>query len=229
MEGHVLLGSALLLGLRHAVDPDHVAAVSALAAEERHLRPAAWLGVVWGTGHLLSIAAVGLALFWFRLSLPPRFDEVTEVAIGTLMVVLGGVSLWRLIRGHVRVAAQGCPRGDSARPHRSARRRRMGERARRQWITFGFGLVHGLGGSGAVAVLALQVSPNLGVAMLWLFLFGLGSILGMLALTMLVAAPSRLPVSRPFVLQAGIRFAAGLASLGVGGYMVGSGLLGVWA
>lgn len=222
MEELALLAFALLLGLRHALDPDHVVAVTTLVAEERRLWPAAWLGVIWGMGHLLSIAVVGLALFWFRLPLPPRFEEGIEAAIGMLLVGLGMAALWRSVRDRVRFtihAHNGVMHGHF---HRPGHRHPTVNMARRQWITFGIGLLHGLGGSGAVAVLALQMSPTLGVAMLWLLLFGLGSVFGMVFLTLLVAAPTLVATSRRIAVHDGIRIAAGLASLLFGCYMVGS-------
>lgn len=220
MDAFVLLGVALLLGMRHALDPDHVVAVSTLVAEERRLWPAAWLGFVWGIGHLLSIAAVGLPLLLYRLQLSPRFEDMVDVAVGALLVLLGAVTLWRVARSRVHFDAHTHDGVVHGHFHRPGHRHPTVKLARRQWITFGFGVVHGLAGSGAVAVLALQASPSLSAATLWLLLFGLGTVLGMFAVTLFVAAPALTVASRRFAVQAGIRTLTGLGSLLFGGYMI---------
>lgn len=220
MDGAVLMGIALLLGIRHALDPDHVVAVSTLVAEERRLWPAAWLGFVWGTGHLLSIAAVGLPLLLFRLQLPPLFEDMVDVAVGALLVGLGAVTLWRVARSRVHFDAHAHDGVVHGHFHRPGHRHPTVKLGRRQWITFGFGVVHGLAGSGAAAVLALQASPSLSAATLWLLLFGLGTVLGMFAVTLFVAAPALTVASRRLAVEAGIRTLTGLASLGFGGYMI---------
>lgn len=220
MDGLVLLGIALFLGFRHALDPDHVVAVSTLVSEERRLWPAAWLGFIWGIGHLIPIALVGIPLLVLRVELAPGFEQLTDLGVGLLLVILGGVTLWRLIRERVHFdvhAHDGTVHGHF---HRPGHRHPTVKLERRQWITFGFGLVHGLAGSGGVAVLAMQASPSLGMAMLWLLLFGLGTILGMFAMTLLIAAPALSVVSKRVSLHAGIRAAAGFVSLFFGGYMI---------
>lgn len=229
MQGLALLGLALLLGVRHALEPDHVVAVSTLASEERRLRPAAWLGLVWGMGHLLSVAAVGLPLVVFRLQLPARFEHLAEAAVGVLLIALGLVTLWRLARSGVHFDThqhEGMTHGHFHRPgHRHPFRREPN----RQRVTFAFGVVHGLGGSGAAAVLALQASPDLGGAVLWLLLFGAGTLLGMFLMTLFVAAPAVAVTARRVTLHAAVRATAALASVAWGGFMLWSLLPGLLA
>jgi ABC-type nickel/cobalt efflux system permease component RcnA len=220
MEWLVLLGIALFLGMRHSLDPDHVVAVSTLVSEERRLWPAAWLGFIWGVGHLIPIALVGLPLLILHLELAPRFENIADVGVGILLMLLGVVTLWRVIKEHVHFDVHSHNETVHGHFHRPGHRHPTVKLERRQWITFGFGLVHGLGGSGAVAVLSMQASPTLGMAILWLLLFGLGTALGMFAMTLFIAAPALTVASRRGTVHASIRTVAGFVSLLFGGYMI---------
>ena len=220
MDWPILLGIALFLGVRHSLDPDHVVAVSTLVSEERRLWPAAWLGFIWGAGHLIPIALVGLPLLILHLELAPQFEQFTDLGVGVLLVLLGVVTLWRVVKERVHFDVHSHHETVHGHFHRPGHRHPTVRLKSRQWITLGFGLVHGLAGSGAVAVLAMQASPSLGLAMVWLLLFGLGTALGMFAMTLFIAAPALALASRQVSVHAGIRTAAGFASLFFGGCMI---------
>src|SRR5262245_2173660 len=87
-----------LLGMRHATDADHVAAVVATVGRERHVRPAAWIGVWWGLGHTITIASVGAAIILFDWIIGPRLGLAMEFAVGLMLVLLGVANL-RMARG----------------------------------------------------------------------------------------------------------------------------------
>jgi|HigsolmetaAR204D_1030405.scaffolds.fasta_scaffold01339_4 ABC-type nickel/cobalt efflux system permease component RcnA len=220
MDLLLLLGVALFLGIRHSFDPDHLVAVSTLVSEEKRLRPAAWLGFVWGIGHLIPIALVGLPLLTLQWELPVQFENIVDAGVGGLLLLLGVITLWRVIKERVHFDVHSHQQTVHSHFHRPGHRHPLVKLERRQWITFGFGLIHGLAGSGAVAVLAMQASQNLGEAVLWLLLFGLGAALGMFAMTLFIAAPALSLVSRRTTIQAGIRAVAGCVSLCFGGYMI---------
>jgi sulfite exporter TauE/SafE len=220
MDWLVLLGIALFLGIRHSLDADHVVAVSTLVSEERRLWPAAWLGFIWGVGHLIPIAFVGLPLLILHLELAPQFEQFTDLGVAILLVLLGVVALRRVIKERVHFDVHSHNETVHGHFHRPGHRHPTVKLERRQWITFGFGLVHGLAGSGAVAVLAMQASPSMGMAILWLLLFGLGTVLGMFAMTMFIAAPALTAASKRVAVHASIRTVAGFVSLLFGGYMI---------
>lgn len=220
MDWLALLGIALFLGMRHSLDPDHVVAVSTLVSEERRLWPAAWLGFIWGIGHLIPIALVGLPLLIFHLELAPRFEEIADVGVGILLVLLGLVTLWRVVKERVHFDVHSHNETVHGHFHRPGHRHPTVKLESRQWITFVFGLVHGLAGSSAVAVLAMQASPSLGMAVFWLLLFGLGSVLGMFVMTLFIAAPALTAASKRVAVHACIRTVAGFVSLFFGGYMI---------
>ena len=95
MDPLALLGLGLLLGMRHAMDADHVVAVAAITARTRHILGAAWLGVVWGLGHTLTIFAVGVAIILFNIAVPPRVGLSFEFAVALALIVVGLLNLNR--------------------------------------------------------------------------------------------------------------------------------------
>lgn len=149
---------ALVLGLRHATDPDHLAAVTTLiaGAEERATRAAARLGAAWGLGHATSLFAFGVPIVLFKAYLPERVEQGAETAVGLL---IAGLAVWLLVRwrrglfhvhlhAHERVHVHGHVHEGDAHPHRTTRVRRPAQ-------AFGIGLLHGMGGSAGVGVLLL--------------------------------------------------------------------------
>jgi hypothetical protein len=138
----VVLGVAVLLGLRHATDPDHLAAVSTLIAggRERGARVAARLGLAWGLGHATTLFAFGLPIVLFQHMLPEPVQRGAETAVGVLIVALAVWLLVRWRRGVFRAHIHGHGHATNARTPLQA---------------FGIGLVHGMGGSAGVGVLLL--------------------------------------------------------------------------
>lgn len=178
-----------LLGLRHATDADHVVAVTAIVARERRLSRAAWVGALWGIGHTLTLLVVGGAIVAFRLVIPPRIGLGLEFGVALMLILLG---------------YQNLRAGDDTPSTRPAVR------------PFLVGLVHGLAGSAAVALLVLATIRDTLSALAYLLVFGLGTVAGMVAVTVLLAAPAMYVGARVDRLQSGIRLAAGALSIAFG-------------
>ena len=146
---------AVVLGLRHATDPDHLAAVGALiaSARDRAGRRAAALGAAWGLGHALTLFAFGLPIVVFEAYLPERIQQGAEVTIGLVIVFLAVLLLVRWQRYASQYHAHVHPDGEGA--HLHVHSHVKGERARTRSArsAFGIGLVHGMGGSAGVGVL----------------------------------------------------------------------------
>lgn len=192
-----VLAVAVLLGLRHATDPDHLAAVSTLLAggRERGRRAAARLGLAWGLGHACSLVALGLPAVLFKAALPDSAQRAAEAAVGTIVVLLAVWLLVRWRRGalrhahlepgpadgarHVRLRAGGSP------GHRAAHRHHA---ARTPLQAFGVGLVHGIGGSAGFSVLLLSSIADHGVAVAALLLFSAFTAVSMALVTGLVGS-----------------------------------------
>src|ERR671937_3280632 len=157
--------AAVALGLRHASDPDHLAAVTTLIAtgKDRAGRSAARLGLAWGVGHATSLFAFGLPIVLFKAYLPEPVQAAAETSVGVMIALL---ALWLLVRWR---------RGlfhlhqDHGVPHAHGSRRRF--RTRSPLQAFGIGLVHGMGGSAGVGVLLLASIHNRAIAVIALALF----------------------------------------------------------
>lgn len=189
------LALGVALGVRHATDADHVAAVSTIVAESGSARRAAWVGISWGIGHSMSVLLVGGALVLLRLPMPPRVALGLEFVAALMLIALGIRSL------AVRRAASPDPR--SMRPAL-------------------IGVVHGLAGTAVLALLVLGATDSAAAAAVYLLSFCAGTIAGMALVTALLALPVQLG-SREWTWAAGrlsfdrsVRVAAGIASLVIG-------------
>ena len=164
----IVLGVAVLLGLRHASDPDHLAAVTTLIATKREdaARRAARLGFTWGLGHATSLFAFGLPVVLYRAYLPQPVQRGAETAVGSVIVVL---ALWLLLRWRRGLF------GDRRGPHHV--------RARAPWQAFAIGIVHGVGGTAGVGVLLLASISDHALAVAALALFAACTALSMALLS----------------------------------------------
>ena len=162
----VVLGIALLLGLRHASDPDHLAAVAPLATgDPADRRRAVGLGLAWGAGHATMLALVGVPLIVLRAEVPEGVGGLLERAVGAMIVVLAALALVRWARER---------RTGHAGPDRPVRRLRT---------AYGVGVVHGLAGTGAVALLLLSLLPARGEALVALLVFAPATMASMALVT----------------------------------------------
>ncbi len=184
--------TSLVLGMRHATDPDHIIAVSTIVSRERSVGRAAGVGALWGLGHTMTIFLVGTGIILFKLVFTPQLGLSMELCVAIMLMVLGLLNLVTGRTGEVRIS--------SMRP-------------------FVVGLVHGLAGSAAATLLILPLINDPRWAALYLVVFGVGTIAGMALITLLIAAPSVYAGARVERLQYGIRAVAGVLSLGFGVYL----------
>jgi ABC-type nickel/cobalt efflux system permease component RcnA len=216
-----------VLGLRHALDADHLAAVSTFASEEKSLLRSSMIGVSWGMGHTAALLVFGLAVAAFRLSLTPQLAQILEFIVGLMLIGLGANVLFKLWKGsalhahahahdgvehkhlHVHVAE---PRHEHQHQHQH-RTLRLGGRP------FMVGVVHGLAGTAALMMLVVGTLPSLFLAAIYIVVFGVGSIGGMVLMSVLISVPLAIATSRLRMLERGIRILAGLFSLLFGGYL----------
>lgn len=179
----ILLG--VFLGLRHATDADHVVAVTTIVARARSLRRAAWVGAVWGLGHTLTLLLLGGAIIAFRIVIPPRIGLGLEFGVALMLIGLGFSNI----------------------------RRRNDEPVTNLSRPLLVGIVHGLAGSAAVALLVLATIRTPLAAAMYLLMFGLGTVLGMMIVTALLALPAIYAGERVVRMRVGVRLAAGALSI----------------
>ena len=201
----VVIAVAILLGLRHATDPDHLAAVTTLIASknDRTTRRAAALGGAWGLGHATSLFVFGLPIVLYRAYLPERVQQGAETAIGFVIVAL---AVWLLIRwrrgvfhAHVHAHDGGHHLHVHTHAEESAHAHAHTPRARSPLQAYGIGLIHGMGGSAGVGILLLSAIQNHLVSVIALALFALFTAVSMTALsTGFGLALTSAPVRRSF-------------------------------
>jgi hypothetical protein len=184
----IILGIAQ--GARHSLEPDHLAAVSVLIGESRSARRSAWLGAVWGLGHTLSLTAMSIALVGFGAALPEAAERLFTLIVALILIVLGVRSLWH--RTHHR----------SARPVRSPLQALF------------VGMVHGFAGSSALTAMVFAALPTATSRLLYVTLFGFGSIIGMAAVSGAAGAWLQ-RIERPWLMTS-LRVVIGLSSITIG-------------
>lgn len=210
-------GLGTLLGIRHALEPDHLAALSVLLTGERSVRKAAWLGVYWGIGHTLTLLAAGTLLVVLRAEMPVMASDLLAGAVVLMLIGFGVRAIYlsaspapaTSTHSHVHGVA---PRSTATGPWTLARRPLL------------VGAVHGLAGSGALTALVMSTIPSMGARLAYLALFGIGSTLGMAALSGLLGWPIARLGTHGAVAR-GISLAVGSTSI-VLGLVWGYGLIG---
>jgi high-affinity nickel-transport protein len=252
----------LMLGMRHATDPDHVIAITTILTRERRIAAAARIGTVWGLGHTATVLAVGTAIIFFKLAIPVQVGVAMELGVAVMLIILGVGNIARHLRGQLPLAgkhdspedlivhAHPHNHGGATHRHFHVHARARGtlpaqeggllghadelhgghlmatedpanESAARPMLkSFAIGLVHGLSGSVAIALLVLSAIPQPLWAGLYLLVFCCGTILGMALITTAIAAPMFFASRRMSSLHGHLVASSGLLSLGFGVFLV---------
>jgi high-affinity nickel permease len=218
-----ILGLGFLLGMQHALEADHVAAVSSIAARRTDIGDIVRHGLTWGLGHTLTLFAFAGAAVWLGHAIPEHVAQPIETAVGVMLVGLGAHVLWRLWRDRVHFHRHGHGDGTvhihahshagETTPHASAAHiHAHGFR----WRTLLVGLMHGMAGSAALLVLAVSQAASPALALGYVALFGIGSMFGMGALSTVIAVP--LAVSARWLTWAnsGLQGAIGAVTIAIG-------------
>lgn len=213
-----LSGIGLLLGFRHAFEPDHLAAVSTLATRQGSLFAACRLGLAWAVGHSASVGIVVFAIIAGGLHLPARLWPAADFLVGLLLVVLGGSVLWRYARGrwHMHLHAHGGNAHLHLHSHASGAAHQHTHATGDLRRSLGFGLLHGLAGSAAILVLLVAAAPTRTAQLAYFFAFALGTIVGMLVVSFSLAGIVRLASGRGARVATALHLGAAATSIVVG-------------
>ncbi len=220
-----ILGLGFLLGMQHALEADHIAAVSSIAARRTHVGDIVKHGLTWGLGHTLTLFAVAGAAILLGRAIPEYFARPLETAVGIMLLGLGVHVLWRLWRDRVHFHKHGHDDGTvHIHAHSHAGETALHARAAHahahahgfRWRTLLVGLMHGMAGSAALLVLAVSQASSPAIALGYIALFGIGSMVGMGALSMVIAVP--LVVSARWLTWAnsGLQAIVGIITIAVG-------------
>jgi high-affinity nickel-transport protein len=238
-----IVALGFLLGMRHAMDPDHVVAVTTIVSRERTILHAALIGALWGLGHTLTVFGVGSAIILLKLTIPPALGLTMELLVALMLVLLGVLNLTGVMGRVIQWLAR---RGFACAAHvhvlfgrlivhthetetyaaRWSRGRTVADGWTSHWWTsLGWfhilrplvvGIVHGLAGSAAVALLVLTTIASPYWAIGYLLIFGLGTISGMMLITAVIAIPFAFSLRHFVGLNRSLAIASGLISVSFG-------------
>ncbi len=239
-----VIGVGFLLGMRHATDPDHVVAVTTIVSRQQSIRHAGLIGMLWGVGHTITIFFVGAAIIVFNLVIPPRVGLAMEMAVGIMLIVLGVMNLTGLTQWITNRFTPGHNHDEviHIHPHRHGGHQHVHVHGHSPEVhlhleqspkgTFGrvleriglyqllrplaIGIVHGLAGSAAVALLVLTTIRDPRWALAYLLVFGIGTIAGMMVITMIIGAPFAYTGKRFANFNRGLAVASGVVSVAFG-------------
>ena len=203
-----LLALGFLLGLRHAMEADHLAAIATIVTERRSLLSSSLVGAFWGLGHTLALLIAGVGVLLLRYQVTDRMAHALELGVGIMLVLLGADVLRTLLgrsASHTRAHAAVAPHSHAGGWHVS-----------RPLLV---GMVHGLAGSAPLLLLTLTVLSSPVAAFSYIAVFGVGSIMGMTIMSLLVSVPARLTVQFARANLA-VRGLSGLCSVGLGLFLV---------
>ena len=218
-----ILGLGFLLGMQHALEADHIAAVSSIAARRTHIGDIAKHGLTWGLGHTLMLFAFAGAAILLGHAIPEHFAQPIETAVGIMLVGLGAHVLWRLWRDRVHFHKHGHGDG-TVHIHAHSHAHETVPHARAvhahahgfRWRTLLVGLMHGMAGSAALLVLTVSQARTPALGLAYVALFGIGSMIGMGALSTVIAVP--LAVSARWLTWAnsGLQGTVGIITIAIG-------------
>jgi high-affinity nickel-transport protein len=241
-----IIAIGFFLGMRHATDPDHVIAVSTIVSRQRSIKRAALIGVLWGVGHTITIFFVGAGIILFGLAIPKRVGLAMELSVGLMLILLGILNLSGVIRWaterwtpspkppHSHAHIHGDYIHSHAHGHAPESHGHPDDATPVSWMdrVFGklglyqtlrplaVGLVHGLAGSAAVALLVLTTIRTPVAAVAYLLVFGIGTIAGMMLITAGIAVPFTFSQSRFTRLNRTLGMASGIISVCFGIFIV---------
>jgi high-affinity nickel permease len=241
-----IVALGFFLGMRHATDPDHVIAVTTIVSRQRSIRQAALVGALWGLGHTITILVVGSAIILFGLVIPPRVGLTMELSVGLMLILLGVLNLSGTMRGIAETVTplqpgqHSHPHGHGEYVHRHPHGHNPGQHGHAEdatpvgWMDrmlgrlglyqvirpLAVGIVHGLAGSAAVVLLVLTTIRVPSWAVLYLLVFGIGTVAGMMLITAAIAVPFTFSESRFARLNRGLGLVSGLVSLAFGLFIV---------
>ncbi len=198
MESIITLSIALSVGFGHAFEADHLAAISNIVTRRKKLSHAIWDGIYWGLGHTSTILLIGILMIALRMSFQSELFSFFEAGVGLALILMG---LHRLYKLYAPVHAHG-------------------DTEHKAHLAYGIGLVHGLAGSGAMVLLVMTKISGTMLSLLYLLIFGLGSVAGMLIAAGIFSLPFSKEVSTHRQVQVALILISSCFCLSYGGWIL---------
>ena len=211
-----------LLGLQHAVEADHLAAVSAIVSEKKNIFSASIIGGLWGVGHTISLFLVGALVIFLKFQISETVAARLEAIVGGMLVILGINALRKLYTAQEIHAHSHAHDGVRAHTHIHLHKDELEENSHHSFSprSIIIGMVHGLAGSAALMLLVVPTIASPLLALLYILIFGVGSIGGMMLMSFLIGLPFHFTANNFVYMNKAIRLCAGIFSLGLGSFII---------
>lgn len=228
-----ILGLGFVLGLKHALDADHLIAISTMVSDGKGLLRSSFVGAMWGIGHTAALLAIGSVVIALNIQMPERLGMMLEMGVAVMLVILGVHVLWKVFRGdtlHVHVHTHHGKKHIHPHTHPHTEQHSHGGETHHDKYGDGLlqrilrsvsgqkrsiviGMVHGMAGSAALMLIVLATITDRLLAVLYIGVFGVGSIGGMILMSAVISLPFSMAASRSVSLNRFIRGTAGVASV----------------
>lgn len=214
MSAFAVLAAGFVIGLRHALDADHLAAVSAIVSDRKSIWSSSIVGGLWGLGHTISLFAVGVVVILLKVRISDTLEAYLEAIVGVMLVILGFNVLRKLFAAEVVHSHEHDHNGRShGHIHAHAENEDAASHHAFSPRSVVVGMVHGLAGSAGLMLLVLPTIGSTSLALAFILIFGVGSIGGMIVMSFLMGLPLYFTAGRFDIVNKGLRVLAGLFSL----------------
>lgn len=217
-----LLSAGFAIGLYHSLDADHLAAISTIVSDRKSFWGSSFVGAMWGIGHTSALVAVGAMMVWLKIGISTEAESFLEAVVGLMLVILGANVIRKLFKAE-KIHFHEHTHGGLTHAHIHLHKHEGAESdhhgfALRSVIV---GMIHGLAGSAGLMLLILPTIGSGPLSLVFVLIFGIGSIAGMMVMSLLLRLPLHLTVSRFENLNKGVRAVAGLFSIFWGIFIIG--------
>ena len=216
----VILGLGFASGLKHALDADHIVAISTIVSEHKSFFRSTMVGASWGIGHTFTLLMVGLVVLTARVSIPVKLALSFEALVGVVLILLGVSVLWRFVKSRMHVHPHTHDQHKHIHTHTpddvESHHHSIPLRKKSIFV----GMFHGMAGSAALTLVILSTVESVAVGVIYILIFGSGTILGMLLVSGLIGLPFRFTANRFTNINKGIGLVAGVLSIALGAFII---------
>ncbi len=212
----IMLGLGFLLGLEHAFEPDHIVAISSLISKEKNLKKTTILGAIWGVGHTTTLFLAGIIILTLKITIPETIALSLEFLVGLVIIFLG----FYVIRDIIEKKKHIHKHTHNGRNHTHIHSHKGTDQHTHYHQSFSVGLIHGLAGSASLMLLILSTFNSLIIGIIYILLFGIGSMVGMAIVGGLISIPFIYSSKKSRSINTVIQYGTGMISIGFGSYLL---------
>ena len=212
----IMLGLGFLLGVEHAFEPDHIVAISSLISKEKNLKKTTILGAIWGVGHTTTLFLAGIIILTLKITIPETIALSLEFLVGLVNIFLGFYVIRDIIEKNKHIHKH----THNGRTHTHIHSNKGTDQHTHYHQSFSVGLIHGLAGSAALMLLILSTFNSLIIGIIYILLFGIGSMVGMAIVGGLISIPFIYSSKKSRSINTVIQYGTGMISIGFGSYLL---------